>query len=214
MISVSAGEAGKRALAALTKLCNFLMKGKVPEEILPILYGASLCALNKRGGGIRPIATGNVIRRLTGHILCNKGRPQIETLLRPHQVGVATKRGAEIAIHTARTYVHDPCNKNKVLLKIDYKNAFNSIDRDKMLTPFKQFLPEFYPFMYQCYRNPSLLFYGDSTIDSEVGAMQGDPCGPLAFSLTIQPIVQIMKSQLKSGRRHHCRYTGKSPRRF
>lgn len=31
---------------------------------------------------------------------------------------------------------------------------------------------------------------------SQVGAQQGDPCGPLAFSLSIQPIIEAMSSEL------------------
>lgn len=43
-MSVSNGEAGKRALTALKELYNFMLDGKVNVDILPILYKASLCA--------------------------------------------------------------------------------------------------------------------------------------------------------------------------
>jgi hypothetical protein len=59
IISLSAGEAGQKALRALTNMCNFLLSGQLPSEICHLLYGASLCALNKKDGGIRPIAIGN-----------------------------------------------------------------------------------------------------------------------------------------------------------
>jgi hypothetical protein len=65
IISLSAGEAGQQALRALTKLCNFLLSGQLPSEICHLLYGASLCALPKKDGGIGPIAIGNCLRRLT-----------------------------------------------------------------------------------------------------------------------------------------------------
>jgi hypothetical protein len=32
------------------------------------------------------------------------------------------------------------------------------------------------------------LFFGDHLISSSVGAQQGDPCGPMIFSLAIQQI--------------------------
>lgn len=41
-----------------------------------------------------------------------------------------------------------------------------------------------------------MLFFGNDTILSQVGAQQGDPCGPLAFSLSIQPIIEGMTSEL------------------
>jgi hypothetical protein len=65
IISLSAGEAGQRALRALTKLCNFLLPGQLPSKICHLLYGVSLWALHKKDGGIRPIAIGNCLRRLT-----------------------------------------------------------------------------------------------------------------------------------------------------
>jgi hypothetical protein len=34
IISLSAGEAGQKALRALTKLCNFLLSGQLPSEII------------------------------------------------------------------------------------------------------------------------------------------------------------------------------------
>jgi hypothetical protein len=58
IIFLPAGEAGQQALRALTKLCNFL-SGQLPSEICYLLYGASLCALHKKDGGIRLIAIGN-----------------------------------------------------------------------------------------------------------------------------------------------------------
>ncbi|KAJ6634231.1 hypothetical protein Bhyg_17313, partial [Pseudolycoriella hygida] len=50
------GDAGNNLLFSITKLCNLMLAAGVPEEILPILYGANLCAPNKKLGGIRPIA--------------------------------------------------------------------------------------------------------------------------------------------------------------
>lgn len=48
--------------------------------------------------------------------------------------------------------------------------------------------------MWQCYKNTSLLFYGEEIISSEIGAQQGDP---LLFALTIHPIIKKLKSELK-----------------
>jgi hypothetical protein len=88
IISLSAGEAGQKALRALTKLCNFLLSGQLPSEICHLLYGASLCALNKKYGGIRPIAIGNCLRRLTSKLACFQSRNIVNSYLFPHQLGV------------------------------------------------------------------------------------------------------------------------------
>ena len=43
--------------------------GKVPDQVAPFLCGARLHGAVKKDGGIRPIAVGEVLRRLTskGH---------------------------------------------------------------------------------------------------------------------------------------------------
>jgi hypothetical protein len=65
-----------------------------------------------------------------------------------------------------------------------------------MLIPIKNNFPLIYPFLYQSYRFPSLLFFGNKTISSEVGVQQGDPCGPMSFSITVQPLVNNLLSKL------------------
>jgi hypothetical protein len=196
IISLSAGEAGQKALRALTKLCNFLLSGQLPSEICHLLYGASLCALNKKDGGLRPIAIGNCLRRLTSKLACFQSRNIVNSYLSPHQLGVATKPGCEAAIHTTRTFVNNDQNRGKVLLKLDFKNAFNSVERDCILKEVQCHTPLLYPYLYQCYRNPSTLFFGNHLISSSVGAQQGDPCGPMIFSLAIQPIILSLDSQM------------------
>jgi hypothetical protein len=107
---------------------------------------------------------------------------------------VTTKLGCEAAIHTTRTFVNNDQNRGKVLLKLDFKNAFNSVERDCILKEVQCHTPLLYPYLYQCYRNPSTLFFGDHFISSSVGAHQGDPCGPMIFSLAIQPIIFSLDS--------------------
>jgi hypothetical protein len=85
-----------------------------------------------------------------------------------------------------------PENNYKVVLKVDFANAFNSIKRDKMLTEIKNEFPLLYPFLDQS----SFLFFGEKTIPSEVGVQQGDPCGPMTFSATIQPFVKKLLPEL------------------
>jgi hypothetical protein len=126
IISLSAGEAGQRALRALTKLCNFLLSGQIPSEICHLLR----LYVHE---GIRPIAIGNCLRRLTSKLACFQSRNIVNSYLSPHQLGVATKLGCQVAIHTTRTFVNNDQNRGKVLLKLDFKNEFNSVERDCIL---------------------------------------------------------------------------------
>ena len=49
-----------------------------------------------------------------------------------------------------------------------------------------------------CYSQQSLLLLGSSTIKSCCGVQQGDPLGPLGFALTLQPLVERIKSEVAS----------------
>ena len=53
-----------RLLKSLTHFVNLVLDRCVPQEIRSIFFGASLCALRKKDGGVRPIAIGNTLRRL------------------------------------------------------------------------------------------------------------------------------------------------------
>ena len=50
MICKSNGEASVKLISAITKLSNLMLSGKVNEDIIPIIYGANLCALTKKDG--------------------------------------------------------------------------------------------------------------------------------------------------------------------
>ena len=54
--------------------------------------------------------------------------PRLRELVLPSQVGVGTPLGCEAAVHATRYFMDQPHNE-KVLLKLDVKNAFNSIRR-------------------------------------------------------------------------------------
>ena len=54
----------EKALDAVTKLVNVLGAGFLPEEAAPYFSGARLFGGKKKCGGIRPIAVGNITRRL------------------------------------------------------------------------------------------------------------------------------------------------------
>jgi hypothetical protein len=107
------------------------LNGEVPSSICPILYGANLCALKKKDGGIRPIAVGSTIRRLISKIVCRRIADKLGSKFRPDQLGFGTKGGIEAAIHSARRYLQYPHQSTKVLLKIDFLNAFNMLDRQR-----------------------------------------------------------------------------------
>ena len=137
-----------------------MLRGEVPEEIIPLLYGASLIAFSKPGGGVRPIAIGSTLRRVTAKAAAFAFKTAAKSKLFPHQLGVAVPGGAEAAVHAARSYCSSSfLSADPILfLKIDFENAFNSIRRDELLRVARSDLGGLYPFVYQCYFNHTNLF--------------------------------------------------------
>ena len=70
-------------------------------------------------------------------------------------------------------------------MKLDFKNAFNTIERNKLLTAVSEHFPELAHFVFSSYGSTSFLFHGDTTIESAQSVQQGDPLGPLLFAISI-----------------------------
>ena len=108
--------------------------------------------------------------------------------LAPQQLGCGVPLGCEAAAHATRLYLHN-MSPGHLLLKLDFKNAFNTLRRDKMLESVKEYAPELFTLVHSAYELPSLLFCGDHIVESGERVQQGDPLGPLLFCFAIQPLV-------------------------
>ena len=91
-------------LQQLTAVVNLLGQGRACAEVATFLAGASLAAVPKPSGGVRPLAVGEVLRRLVGKCLMGAIRDDARAFFWPTQVGVAIKSGAEKAVHAARRW--------------------------------------------------------------------------------------------------------------
>ena len=67
----SLSEGSDSFLVSLTEFINLIIQGKAPLCARPFFFGATLTGLGKKDGGVRPIAVGCVLRRLTAKCLCN-----------------------------------------------------------------------------------------------------------------------------------------------
>ena len=113
----------------------------------------------------------------------------------PHQLGFSIAAGAEAAIHAGRVYL-DHLPPDKALIKVDFKNAFNSIRRDKLLEAVKTYIPDLLPYVHSAHSSPSILLWDDVQLSSAEGIQQGDPLGPMPFCLGIHNLVSSLSSEL------------------
>ena len=184
------------AVDALFELCQSIVAGQVPLGVEVVLNSARLVAVSKSEVDVRPIAVSCPLRRLIGSALNRQLRPEFVDHFAPLQLGVGTKGGLEVIIHSVRGLLeHDP---SLGVLRLDIRNAFNSVSRAAIRGQVEEHFPSLLPFF--------LLVYGGSfdmvkplffnlgagefaSIDSQEGSQQGDPLGGFLFCLALQPVL-------------------------
>ena len=136
------------------------------------------------------------LRRLASKAVCNAIRPKASELFEGKQYGVAAPAGAERVIHMCRLAMSSNMeNPNFVMCKVDLRNAFNNVSRAAFLPLVQEYFPELFPWINWCYSDPSSLTYGARFISSEEGVQQGDPLGPLLFSLVALELSEAINLQ-------------------
>lgn len=195
---ISNRETGAPLLSSLTTLVNCLFEGKCPPTVCPIFFGGRLIALQKKSGGIRPIAIGYTLRRLAAKCANRHAITLLGDSLLPLQLGVGASGGCEAAIHSTRRFLAQ-LPSDHVLVKLDFVNAFNCVRRDAVLAAVASTVPDIYRFCSLAYHHTSILQFGQHIILSQEGVQQGDPLGPLLFCLAVHPLLSSLNSHLTIG---------------
>ena len=115
--------------------------------------------------------------------------PELRRQLPPVQLGVGVSGGCEAEAHAVRAFVQSRVvPEDNVLVKLDMKNAFNTVRRDHFLEVCSSRAPSILRLASTAYATSSNLVIGNDTILSETGVQQGDPLGPVLFALTVDEI--------------------------
>ena len=184
-------------LAPLAVVCSLLANGQAPGKAAPWIASAPIYPLKKKGGGIRPIAVGEVIRRLVGKLLlAHEGLRVQECLQEVGQYGVKVKGGADAIIQTVRTWMADPAKRDEIAVKFDFENAFNTVSREAIRDEVKEHFPSMLAWYDFCYGTPAMLMCQGSILPcrSMQGVQQGDPLGPLLFALGIRKLCKAVQT--------------------
>ena len=185
-----------QVLTSLTKFVNLLATGRAPCSICPYLCGATLLASRKKNGGLRPITVGEVLRRLISKSLSSATRQEAFNSLASLQQGVSVRGGCEAIIHSVSQLMSSETPEHCWTLLLDFSNAFNSINRESMFVEVRRRIPSLSAWMEFCYSSQPLLYLGSNTIHSCCGVQQGEPLGPLGFSLALHPVVERIRMEV------------------
>ena len=113
-------------------LQRLLISANVPTDIFPHLCSAILAPIKKKNGGLKPIAVGEVLQRLTTKCLCKIVYAEIANILSPlhDQVGVGIPAGHdEIIVHTMNCIQEDdgiPHTFNSIRQQMMFEEAIRS----------------------------------------------------------------------------------------
>lgn len=174
---------------AVFEHCRAVAAGLVSSDGAGRLWGtASLIALQKPNNGIRPIAMGEVFRKLVSRVMLRQIGSAACEAVGEFQFGVARPGGLEAVVLALRVLLEDdPAN---VILSVDVSNAYNTFDRFKAMDLMLEnpALAPCVPFLRMLYGSPAALVFdmdddGPYVIESERGTQQGDPWSSLLFSL-------------------------------
>ena len=126
----------------------------------------------------RSIAVEDVIRRLIAKCMAREGISGDAESFNTKPLE-AVNAAAEVIVPATRISFDKLQNRKIPKLQIDFKTAFNSVNRSKVLEAIAKFLPSVTPFATFCYSQHSHLHINNTYLGSQSGVQQGDPLGPV-----------------------------------
>ena len=140
-------------LEALAVFSSDFANGCLPAQAREWFCGARIIGIPKIPSGVRPIAIGETLRRLVAKCLVAESQGAVAELLLPLQMGVGVPSAGEILAHGVRAWAQS-AGPDEVAVLVDFANAYNTLDRQRMLDAFAERAPHFLKYAWFCYGAP------------------------------------------------------------
>jgi len=174
-------------------------RAAVPSEIAQGLALARLTALRKPNGGVRGIATGDILRRLVSKALARQFADRFTAATAPYQFGLQTRAGCDAVASLLRAVTDE--DPDATVICLDGIGAFDHVSRKAFLQKLCEIAPALMPFVMQFYSRQSTYFWWDDhgvrhTVLQGEGCEQGDALAPALFSLALHAALAEASSKL------------------
>ena len=190
------GKVSEQLGEAVAALARRIANTVVDWEEIQALMASRLIALDKNPG-VRPIAIGEVLRRIISKAVAMVTRSDIESICQADQLCSGVGAGIEAAIHCVRELFEDMANDGCGLLLVDAKNAFNSVNRCASLWNARILWPRGARYLFNTYRGFSKLWISGSSefLFSKEGVSQGDPLSMLMYAMAVLPLIRRLSDR-------------------
>ena len=153
--------------------------------------------------GVRPLGIMEVLTRLASSYLTCVNKMKLLEYLHDHDLGQGIPSGPETAVHAIRLFLRNVNSKTRMLIKIDTKNAFNTIPRSLLRSIIEKIdIPKWRNYFETVYADESLALYIDHVgkrviVVNAEGVVQGDPISGWLFDLTYSVLLEPIRDSYK-----------------
>lgn len=162
-----------------------------------MLCGARLTALKQSPTKLRPIACGECFYRIIMRFILKVAK--YDNALLPVQLGVGSPGGVSPIVELFQYQYEQQLDQlhDQYAYSLDFSNAFNNVSRGVIARAVRELAPALYRMVKWAYndRTPLIMSGSDDlvVISSSQGVRQGDPLGPLLFSIAIRSKVRELQ---------------------
>ena len=180
-----------RLCSALAAAARCICTESIDKEAMDGFTSARLIPLDKRPG-VRPIAVGEVHRRLICRAVASVVESDVMKVVAPTQTCVGIPSACETSVHI----MCDLLAKNEIegVLLVDASNAFNSLNRQAALHNVARLCPALQGVIGNTYSHAIRLFVSSGgELASVEGTCQGDPLAMALYAVAIAPMIQRLQ---------------------